>query len=180
MISDIDLLVILASREKYERYFSFVKDNFLTKEGDVVGGYIAKYFDEDVLKIIPEISWSKFAAWFFLKHPMLSHDQRTNYKTFFTRLDEYEPEDENFEKTVLETLTVKAYASDISKAAMSIADGSSEDSITTISDLVTECSELLSDLDQGEDAHLAKVDFKKLFTPSTGHPVLTFSLKGLQ
>lgn len=179
MVTDKDLLIILAHRDKYERYFPHVKDNFLTREGESIGKFLDEYYKQDVLKNIPEIEWTKFAQWFFLKHPTMSYEHKENFKKIFVSLDGLE-EDETFTQNILEELTRKSFAADISKKANAIADGVDSDNLTSIGDMVLDYENIISEMDGGDDPHLASDDWEYLFGEDKEHPKLNFSMKELR
>jgi len=180
MVNDIDILSMLKNRDKYERFYPFVKENFLTREGEALGGSINKYFKEDVLKSIPTLDWSKFSIWFFLKNTMMNHDMKANYKDIFSTLTSHVV-DTVYEQSIVEMLTVKSYASNIGKLAMSIADGSSEDGLDTIGELVDEGVTQIRELDVTEDPHQAHATMDFLFNPNANNAqLLEFSLGGLR
>ena len=181
MITDLDTLAILQDRDKYDRFYEHIKGNFLTSEGETISKYISEYYQQDVLKNTLTMDWSKFAAWFFMKHPMMNHEKKGNMKKIFESLDAYVNVDATFTQQILEGLTIKSFATEISKEAMSIADGSSAATITPLRDLVEKAEDELSELDDGEDPHLAGNDFDFLFgAQATASPLLTFSLNGLK
>ena len=176
MVSDIDILSMLKDKEKYERFYPFVKDNFLTREGDVLGTHIHKYFSEGS----ESLDWSKFSTWFFLKNTMMQPDMKNNYKEIFSKLDSH-LSDPVYEKSIVEVLTVKSYAADISKVAMGIADGSIDEELDSIGVMVDECNSKIKGLDEDDDPHQAKATMDFLFNPAAdGAQILEFSLDGLR
>ena len=179
MVNDKDILAILGSRENYDRYFQHVKDNFLTREGEAIGFKLDEFFKQDVLKNTQEIDWSKFAAWFFLKHPTMGHDQKENFKKVLTSLDGYKP-DNQYSAAVLEELTLKSYATKIVDKAQGIADGVLNESLQVVRELADECQELVDGMGDGDDPNLAPSYWDILFGKDPKPPVLDFSVPAIR
>jgi len=180
MLSDIDVLTLLKDRTSYEKFYPFIKDNLLTKEGDNISRYIDTYYTEDVLKSISTIDWGQFGMWFLLKQPKLMPNQRDIYKKVFESLDGYKAADDAFTKRIMEALTFKTYASKIAKEAMGIADGSIDSDLSHVGEIVKECQDTVKGFQGDVDQFVVTNDFDVLFAKDPNNPKLHFYLNGLK
>lgn len=175
MISDLDSIAILKDRKNYERYYEHMKDALSTSEGEIITKYIGEYYQTTTAT---EMDWSKFSAFFFLKHPMMNHEKKGNFKSVFESLEKYVNGDTAFTQRILQELTTKHHAHELGKHAMAVADGS--DTIIKFSDMIESYEDDMKEIDSGADPHLAPNDFDFLFGAAALEPQLTFSLDGLQ
>jgi replicative DNA helicase len=177
MSSDLDMLAVLSETDKFKRYYHHVRGNFLTLEGEAIAKGVNDYIGDTSA---PTVDWDHFAAWYFVKNPMLNHEKKDNYKKIFDALAKKPKVDEIFTRKILEELTTKSFADEISKKAAGISDGSFEGDLGDIETSLKEAQDALTDLAPGDDPTLAPKNFEFVTNAAAMGPTLEFSLEGLR
>ena len=176
MSSDLDMLVVLSETSKFKRYYHHVRGNFLTTEGETIAKGVNDYLSD---VSIPSVDWNHFAAWFFVKNPMMNFEKKDNYKKIFDALVAKPTVDETFARKILQELTTKSFADEISKKAAGISDGSFEGDLADIEKELKLAQDALHDLDPGDDPTMAPKNFE-FVKNVVGGTTLQFSIEGLR
>lgn len=157
---DIDILLVLKTRENYERWSRFVKKGQVGQETwnifEAMGEWLKHNADAD------EISWPEFNAWFCLvRHAKMADDKLKLHKAIIDKLSSEAEPDSTAIKPLLEGLITRDYAAQIAEKSLRIADGDFTVSVNSIVDLV-----------ESRNLEIGKVD-------GVDRHILTPSLEGL-
>lgn len=83
-MSDLVILKILSTRDKYDRYIQYI--NNVSKEVSTVLKDMGEWY---TVSKMDEVEWPSFSAWFkHSKHPTMRPDMVEVYDKLFTTLDE--------------------------------------------------------------------------------------------
>lgn len=132
---DIDLLLVLKTKEAYGKYSRFIKTGAVGEETWNILQAMGEWFKHNASAT--EISWKAFNAWFCLvRHAKMERSKQAVYKEIIDKLAVAPDPDESHIKPLLEGLITRDYASQIAENALKIADGDFTTSFTGIVDLV--------------------------------------------
>jgi len=129
----IDLLAFLGTRDNYEKYRSFIKDNILSKESQLIVKDLKEYY---ATHTCADVLWPAFASWFFtVVHATLKSEKVEVYQKIFTMLDEHES-DEELEEELVKSFLARSAATHIYRIAQDVAEGTTSDidAVTTVMD----------------------------------------------
>ncbi len=149
---DIDLLLLLKTRENHDKWGRFIKPAAVGKETWSVLQAMGEWFKHD--KDADVISWSHFNAWYCLvRHAKMDRDTMALHKALIDKLEVTPDPDPTQTKLLLEGLITRDYASQIAEKALKIADGDFSVSINSVSDLVDSRNIEIGRVD-GVDSHI--------------------------
>ena len=163
---DLDILAILATRERFKRYNPAVwKHRHLLSEfvQQIHKDLKAFYATTD----IEEVDWEKFGSWFKLvKHPNLKEDKLIAYGKVFKQLINYQPSETY--PAIVAALTEKAYAEELAVMAEEVAQGSTRYGMEDIQKKVEQWSkECVEDKDE-YDKFLYQASWEEMLENSHG------------
>lgn len=158
MITDVDLLNLLKSKDIYYKYSKLVSE-YVTKETEIVVADIDTWFNDDSTRTV--VDWSAFATWFkTIKHPEYKKDKQDFYQEVFNRL-QTQVFDPTLEKQIVTKIIDRGFASGIAEVANKVAQGDSTVSIEDIESLVKERDEEIGKVDK-VDSYIVTQDIHEL------------------
>ncbi|QXN67670.1 putative DNA helicase [Vibrio phage VP41s3] len=117
----LDLLKILETREKYDKYAHFVKEHTVDQSVWKVIQEMQTWFDDDEER--DEIDWDGFSTWFCtIKFGHLSSDKLDIYRAIFTRLPSHSV-DPTLERDIINNFITRGYCTALADKALRGAEG---------------------------------------------------------
>lgn len=143
---DIDILLVLKSRERYTKYVRFIKPSAVGAETWNILQAMGEWFKHNA--VATEVVWKHFNAWFCLiRHAKMEKEKLAVYSGIIDTLDSATEPDEAHIKPLLEGLITRDYASQIAEKALKIADGDFAVSVNSIVDLVEQRNSAIGKVD---------------------------------
>lgn len=132
---DIELLLVLKTRDRYTKYARFIKPSSVGEEVWKLLEAMGEWFKHNA--VATEVNWRQFGAWFTLvRYAKLDGPKMAVYKALLGELEKAAEPDETAIKPLLEGLITRDYAAQIAEKALKIADGDFTVSVNSIVDLV--------------------------------------------
>ncbi|AII27162.1 DnaB-like helicase C-terminal domain-containing protein [Vibrio cholerae] len=117
----LDLLKIMESRDKYERYSPFVREHTVDPSVWKVIQEIKTWFKEDEDR--EEIDWGSFSTWFCtIKFGHLSSDKLDIYRAIFDKLPSHVV-DATLERSIIDNFITRGYCTALADKALRGAEG---------------------------------------------------------
>ncbi|QNL29763.1 hypothetical protein Saratov15_00120 [Vibrio phage Saratov-15] len=117
----LDLLKIMESRDKYERYSPFVREHTVDPSVWKVIQEIKTWFKEDEER--EEIDWGSFSTWFCtIKYGHLSSDKLDIYRAIFDKLPAHVV-DATLERSIVDSFITRGYCTALADKALRGAEG---------------------------------------------------------
>lgn len=149
---DINLLLVLRTRENYDRWSRFVKQGQVGLETWNIFQAMGEWLKHN--SEATEVSWPEFNAWFCLvRHAKMAEEKLKVHKAIIERLEVEAEPDETAIKPLLEGLITRDYAARIAEKALRIADGEFTVPVADIVDLVEQRNTDIGKVD-GVDKHI--------------------------
>lgn len=149
---DINLLLVLRTRESYDKWSRFVKKGQVGQETWNIFEAMGEWLKHNTEAA--EISWPEFNAWFCLvRHAKMAEEKLKLHKAIIDKLSEEAEPDETAIRPLLEGLITRDYASQIAEKALRITDGDFTIPVSSIVDLVEQRNHDIGKVD-GVDRHI--------------------------
>lgn len=131
---DKELLLVLKTRENYDRYSRFIKPSSVGETTHTILTSMGEWFKHNTEAT--EIEWSHFNAWVCLvRHAKMAKEKLDVLREVINNLEGSSAPDPKDIKLLLEGLITRDYASQIAEVGLRIADGDFSTSWSRISDL---------------------------------------------
>jgi len=132
MSAELDLLLLFAEKETFDRFHRFIKKSTVTKESWTIISDMFEWYDKH-----SKIDWDSFNTWFrVVRHPTFKKETLDLYSIIFDRLSGQTLGDTS--EAILKRLIERDYATKLSSVAMSIAEGENKHLWDEVIDLTDE------------------------------------------
>lgn len=128
---DLDLLSLVADKDKFQRFKPYIKEHVLSKEAQLIFNTVEGFYKS--FPASKTIDWTAFESYFLvLRNAQIRKELVPNFKTIFDKLRSYSPTVSTEE--VLRHYITQDYAAQITEAALKIGEGTA--SVDDIGELV--------------------------------------------
>lgn len=128
---DLDLLSLVADKDKFQRFKPYIKEHVLSKEAQLIFNTLDGFYKS--FPATKTIDWSAFESYFLvLRNAQIRKELVPNFKTIFDKLRSYTPTASTEE--VMRHYITQDYAAQIVEAGLKVGEGSA--SVDDIGELV--------------------------------------------